>query len=567
MISVGDNEYVSGFNFPPGDAKLESSEEILLESAYVLAFVPIAEESGGVVELRVVSGSEDLLVRSFDVSPFRGIEFEERLKRLSNPVIVDLSPFRNRSVRMVWSFHGPARSGAALARVKLRRRDRGNDSRPDILLVCSDTHRFDYATAGKGQALMPQLGRLASDSIVYERAYSPASWTLPSIVSTLTGLNPRRHLTGRRSEGKFFAKVPPSGNMVFRDRLLTTYPEELETVSEKLQAEGYTTVLISGNWFYFGSDLFADGHDFAFGGRRWPSISIALDASAGEHPNPGDYRSDGASLNRKARAMLRELPSEDPLLMIVHYLDVHDWGDRMNSEPGADERTPDKTRGIQIYEEEVRNADKYLGELIDVWSEERGYAESVIVFFSDHGEHLFDQGELLYHGHTMGEALLHVPLVVKYPSSIDIEPHVSSRMASLIDLAPTLVDLVGAEKVSGDFDGISLLDSPQTEEPRTIFADYQLYGDESSSVRRGPMKLVINLSRNAEYLVDLRKPYNSETGERGQFVVDADVQQSLREAFKSYSKKSRESTRGMKSHHIVDPDETLEQLRLLGYVE
>ena len=567
MISVDHNDYIRGFRFPPGLGLLESSGPLLLDGDYVLDFVPLADTRGGSVRLRVVDSSEELLVREFPVTPIReyGTDFERRSKALANPARIDLSPLRNRSVRMLWTFQGPSSSGAAVAGVKLRRKDRGGDERPDILLVCSDTHRFDYAMGQRGRRLMPRLDRLASDSVVYLRAYSPASWTLPSIASTLTGLLPRRHLTGHRSKGRFAAKAPPSGHLVFKDQLISTYPAEIKTVAERLRNQGYTTVLVSGNWFHFGSGLFADGQDFALGGVRWRSVVLANDASAGGHPSPGSYLDDGASLNHKALSMLRELSSEDPLFMIVHYMDVHDWSNRLDVSGTPTRRS--KLRGTEAYADQVRNVDRYLSELLEVWSSKRGYEQSMIVFLADHGEHLFDPGQPLYHGHTMDDALIHVPLVVKYPKSLGVRPRATSRAVSLVDLAPTVLDLVGATWSAEDFDGVSLLDATQQETTRTLFADYQLFGDERSSVRRGPMKLVINLSRGTEHLVDLRKPYTAEAGERGQIVENAEIQESLRNAFQTYARESRDRTRGVRSRHKVGLTETLEQLRSLGYLD
>ena len=103
--------------------------------------------------------------------------------------------------------------------------------------------------------------------------------------------------------------------------------------------------------------------------------------------------------------------------------------------------------------EQVRAADRHLGALLDAWSRRRSYDESLIVFFSDHGEHLYEEGTLLYHGQTMADALLHVPLVVKYPAALGREPEATERPTSLVDLAPTVLDAVGEAPSPDAFDG------------------------------------------------------------------------------------------------------------------
>ena len=75
--------------------------------------------------------------------------------------------------------------------------------------------------------------------------------------------------------------------------------------------------------------------------------------------------------------------------------------------------------------------------MLDEWSRRRGLDDSLVVFFSDHGEHLPSDPEGVFgHGQSMHEALLHIPLVVKFPRSAGVEPGLSATPASLVDLAP-----------------------------------------------------------------------------------------------------------------------------------
>ena len=518
MIDLGHNDYVRGFHFPPDELKLESSNPIFLDGEYVLDFVPLAERSGGSIQLRIVNGSKDLFVQTFEAKQLRGrrYNFAWRSKLLANPVRIDLSPFQNQTVRMVWTYQGTSNNPAAVAQVKLKPKDPKSNKKPDILLVWSDTHRVDYATSDEGLQLMPRLDRLASDSVVYQRAYSTASWTLPSITSTLTGLFPRRHLTGLRTKGQITDKTSPDGYMIFKDHLVSTYPAKIKTITERLQLHGYTTVLISGNWLHFGSGLFADGQDFAFGGNRWLKTNRAKGTHPKDHSISETSLHSGKSLNRKVLAILQELPSANPLFMIVHYMDAHDWYFYLKQEPMTATPKLNKTHGIEAYKSQVQKVDQSLSELLKLWSNKRGYEQSMIAFLSDHGEHLFDPE--VSHGQTMDDVLLHVPLVVKYPQSFGVRPHHTDRVVSLVDLAPTVMDLVGEKWSADEFDGISLLDSPDQKTTRTLFADYQAYEDELSSARRGPMKIVINLSKGNEHHDDLRKPFTPEFGEHGQIT-------------------------------------------------
>ena len=64
----------------------------------------------------------------------------------------------------------------------------------DVVLVVVDTLRADHlGLAGYPKDTAPFLGRLAEDGLVFDRAYSGASWTAPATASLFTGLYPDHH--------------------------------------------------------------------------------------------------------------------------------------------------------------------------------------------------------------------------------------------------------------------------------------------------------------------------------------------------------------------------------------
>jgi arylsulfatase A-like enzyme len=61
-------------------------------------------------------------------------------------------------------------------------------------LITVDTVRADHLDLyGYELKTSPNLVRLAADGIVFERAWSQASWTLPSLTSMHTSLYPSQH--------------------------------------------------------------------------------------------------------------------------------------------------------------------------------------------------------------------------------------------------------------------------------------------------------------------------------------------------------------------------------------
>ncbi|MGI9591483.1 MAG: sulfatase-like hydrolase/transferase, partial [Myxococcota bacterium] len=85
----------------------------------------------------------------------------------------------------------------------------GGAQPPDLLLLVTvDTLRADELGAyGSRRGLTPQLDALAADSVLFERAYASASFTLPSIATLLSGRYPEE-LGIRDNESGLPASVP-----------------------------------------------------------------------------------------------------------------------------------------------------------------------------------------------------------------------------------------------------------------------------------------------------------------------------------------------------------------------
>lgn len=112
----------------------------------------------------------------------------------------------------------------------------------------------------------------------------------------------------------------------------------------------------------------------------------------------------------------------------------------------------DRRQLVATYYGMVSLLDKYVGVILGKL-DELGLADDTIVLFStDHG-HLFGQHGLQAKGPFHYEDLLRVPLIVRYPRRMPAGT-VSPALQSLVDLAPTLLDLTG-EEVPHDMTGIN----------------------------------------------------------------------------------------------------------------
>jgi len=98
---------------------------------------------------------------------------------------------------------------------------------PNLLLITIDTLRADHLGCyGYFRDTSPNLDRLAGESLLFERAYTPMATTLPAHVSLFTGLNPLEHgvLANQEHGGSGYRSRPGA-----------------RSIAEILKADGYAT--------------------------------------------------------------------------------------------------------------------------------------------------------------------------------------------------------------------------------------------------------------------------------------------------------------------------------------
>lgn len=284
------------------------------------------------------------------------------------------------------------------------------EPRPNVLLVVLDDARADEV------ARVPALTELAARGISYQRTFAAYSLCAPSRANILSGNGPAR--TGvRDNHGRAF--------------------DATSTIAVWLHAAGYFTGL-AGQYLNKGPRTgwpVAPGWDFwrptrmhSDYGRDWPSVlradvSAFLDATgsspwffylAPTAPHGPEYGPEG--ICDGPFPPLPQPPNFDPALL-GSTLETRRWPQRLSALCGID---------ILI-----------RGVVSDL--EARGLLENtLIVVTSDQGFSLGERG--LTGKYNLFEEVVRVPLVIAGPG---FGVGSSNRIVSLVDLAPTLAELVG----------------------------------------------------------------------------------------------------------------------------
>jgi arylsulfatase A-like enzyme len=139
---------------------------------------------------------------------------------------------------------------------------------------------------------------------------------------------------------------------------------------------------------------------------------------------------------------------------------------------GPDALPPDDLRQmIAQYDGEILMHDVAIGQLLDDLRRLGRLENAIVVITADHGEGFGEHG-VWGHGRGLFEEIARVPLIIWSTQEWD-GPRRLDVPASLIDLAPTLIDLVGG-KIPEPWDGRSLrpwLTGERQDADRVVFQE------------------------------------------------------------------------------------------------
>ncbi len=126
----------------------------------------------------------------------------------------------------------------------------------------------------------------------------------------------------------------------------------------------------------------------------------------------------------------------------LHYMDSHSPYYSPAGTPSFGETPEDR------YDTSIRYWDGVLEKLVGFLNDRDIWDQATIVLTSDHGEEFWEHGRN-GHGSTVYDEVIHVPLMVKAP---ELSPRRIATTVSLVDVAPTLIELAGLEALPAGHD-------------------------------------------------------------------------------------------------------------------
>ena len=281
-------------------------------------------------------------------------------------------------------------------------------NKPNIYIVLSDACQASHlGTYGYSRNTSPQIDAFARDAVVYENAYTNAVFTLSSVSTIFSGIYPDSH--GVHS-------------------LLAALPRKLLTLPEYLKSKGYATSIITSSFGISSRFGFQQGVDdyFRVAEKYWAPKDISIFSAF--------------------RKWLEKAPPAH--FSYMHYIHPHfpkvppvdfpvsfrPGNEKITLERVAQLVKKEKKTGIRPNAEELQEitdaydssiawVDSEFGKILSLLKGKQLYDDSLIIFLADHGEALGEHG-VLSHSDNVYEETSRVPLIIKYPKSLELKGRV-----------------------------------------------------------------------------------------------------------------------------------------------
>lgn len=347
----------------------------------------------------------------------------------------------------------------------------------NLVLITVDCLRAGHVGAyGYDRPTTPNIDRLAAQGIRFTNAFANAPMTLPSIPQLFTS---------------------------------TVFPtKDVATLLEPVGKAGIPSAAVVNN--------------------AW----IPLWLSQGKHAEPpGTFdvmisgELDAKAITDRALSWL-DRHGDDRFILYLHFLDAHTpyappreyvaqfadpaytgkIGDTFAHVEGSDASgydAADRKKVVALYDAALKHIDTQIGRLVAALAERGQLDDTVIVVAADHGEEFWDHGNF-FHGQSLYEELLHIPLIVHAPGAAPAGT-VIERPVRMIDLAPSLLEWVGLERPA-TFEGRPLsqvLAAPTAPGDELIATATQAQFPTRYAIRSGGLKLIESLDTGKRELFDV----------------------------------------------------------------
>lgn len=280
----------------------------------------------------------------------------------------------------------------------------------NVILLTIDALRADMPWLGYPRPIAPNLTKMAEKGVSYANYRSTASYTAQSVSVMMTG----RYVSTLYRSGLFFAGYAKSNLFI----------------SEVMQEKGIHTAGIHAHMYFERGKQLDQGFDV------WETVpGITFDSDTDKNITADKH------VDLIEQKLTPEFTGKQFFLW-SHFGDPHDQY-MMHEGCPAEWGKSNRDR----YDCEVHFVDEQLGRFF-AWGEKQPWwKDTAIIISSDHGE-AFGEHKMWKHAFQLWENLVRIPAIVVTPGA---PAHRIDAARTHIDLAPTIVDLMGLPPLPGFF--------------------------------------------------------------------------------------------------------------------
>ncbi|MBL4869283.1 MAG: sulfatase-like hydrolase/transferase [Pseudomonadales bacterium] len=447
--------------------------------------------------------------------------------------------------------------------------------KPNFVFIMTDTQGVNMVESYAKKGLMtPNLDKLASDGIKFNRAYTTCPLCTPARSALFTG-----------NYGNF--------NGAWANHL--AIGDNIKTMGQRFRDGGYKTAY-TGKWHldahdYYGSGICPDGWDneYWYDGRNhmnllsqnekklWREQLNSL-TDLKENSIKSEWTWGHQVSNRAIDFLSKQDGQEDPFLLVVSYDEPHgpftcpseyvesfeefeyDIGDgAFDSLEGKPQLQKDWAvhAGVSERNKKVKKpmyfgcnsfVDNEIGRVLKA-IDQHAKDNTIIIFTSDHGDMMSAHG-LKGKGPVMYEEITHIPLLIKFPDRGSFCQE-NNTLVSHVDILPTMLELADLD-IPDIFAGKSLVSTLKEEEKRSVFIEFNRFEVDHDGLNgfhpircivKGDYKLSINLLDDVDELYDLK----NDSAELINLILDenfSDIRDAMLDELIDYFYKQRDPMRG-----------------------
>lgn len=326
------------------------------------------------------------------------------------------------------------------------------NSRPNVLVIVIDALRArNLSCYGYKQNATPGIDAFASESLLFQRAFTTATWTIPTHASLLTGLYLSQHGIENAKANRRFNP-------------------EIATLPEVLGEHGYRTAAFSQNRLFspeHNFDIFKEFHELQSGyefqnSNGWNKWRLGRAFNV-----MGRYRSKISGTRKLFEELQRWIVADEDsaFLAVVNCTAVHyAWAvplDILLTQLGSNLRyitsseyvdpkpfqfnsgrravtAKHREVWLSLYDAAIKYVDREIHRFLEALNRWSRSTNTIVIITSDHGEMLGENQDIFGHTLCLHDNILHIPLMIRHPDYMGGKR--VEGVVQLLDLYPSILE-------------------------------------------------------------------------------------------------------------------------------